>query len=124
MADVYVAAPDPFARSIRTQLKERSRLRIVNKDDICSLKFLAQALGILGIGLLIDTEQQFGDVDCIPLEGIMHTLRTQKELIAAAYDLPRGIYPQLLHERHQFFQDLRHTAAFLSRIDMNDPFPL
>ena len=54
VSDVYVTAPNPFAFSILTQLKERSGLGIVDKDDIRSLKCVMQALGILGIGFFID----------------------------------------------------------------------
>ncbi len=123
IGQVDVAAPDPLGvgpvhARVSEEAQQCGRLRIVD-DDVVPLAVHEQCVlqHLLEVHLLhVGVPRHVGT-----LERVVHRLGDGEELVAAVDDLPLGVDPEALQERHVRGQQLGDAAPVRGGVDVQDP---
>ena len=111
-----MAAPDP-RRLLAEVADKRQGLRVVDDHQIMVEMHAGR---VLEHDLLIDVPLQVGEIDLVALKRVVHLLGDAEEVGPALNHAPSGRYAGCVHQQGERRQDLRHAAAVVGGIDIDD----
>ncbi len=120
-ADIDVRSPYPLPFPVSAHPQKRSRLGIVDDNDVCFFQFGPQLYRVRLIHLLINLPVFSRDGDRISLQAVVNGLGHGEKLRGPLNHPPLGVDFEIPHERNHPGQDLSHASAFGGGVDMNDP---
>ena len=116
MRNIDVAAPDP--PSPFGFLEDQGRRLGIVDNHVIGVQ--GQPLGILAVDLPIGFQHFRGKILLFALQGVVKRLGHGEEIFGSRYDLPAGLYANVLKEGNEASQDFGDAAPHPGRIDMQN----
>ena len=107
-------------RLLRHVLADRGRLRVVHDDHVPAAGDLG---GVERVVALEDLPLLLAERVGVALQRVVEALGDVVELLAPEHDLPLGVDADVVHQRDQRVEDLRHAAAERGGGEVEHPQP-